>query len=116
MENRSESFDELHLEKDKGIKKYLKDDGLDSYKTESILISCNLYKFNRKNKRQHRSILVTTKHFYNLDLKYIRLISSPLKRKIEIKKIQGVIISTMSSEFTIMVPDEYDYRYSSFDQ
>lgn len=39
-----------------------------------------------------------------------------IKRKILVTKIQGVTYSKMSSEFVIHIPEEYDYRYSSYDK
>ena len=39
-----------------------------------------------------------------------------MKRKIDLKKIKGVTIGTLGSEFVIHVPEEYDYRYSSTDR
>lgn len=39
-----------------------------------------------------------------------------IKRKIMVVKVQGVTYSKMSSEFVIHIPEEYDYRYSSYDK
>ena len=36
-----------------------------------------------------------------------------MKRKIPIKKVFGITIGTIGSEFIMHVPEEYDYRYSS---
>lgn len=72
MEALATQLDELHLHNDKAIQKALDPDGLlfsPSFLTlppEKILSSCALYKFNRKNKRQERKIMVTNKAVYNL--------------------------------------------------
>lgn len=39
-----------------------------------------------------------------------------IKRKISLTKIKATTISTISPEFVLHVPDEYDYRYASFER
>lgn len=102
MDSLASQLDELHLANDKTIAKTLESD-------EKILLSCTLFKFNRKGKRQERNFMLTTKAIYNLS-------KTSIKRRIEVSKVQGVTVSKMGSEFIIHVPDEYDYRYSSFDK
>lgn len=36
-----------------------------------------------------------------------------MKRKIDLKKLKGITVGTLGSEFVLHVPEEYDYRYSS---
>lgn len=39
-----------------------------------------------------------------------------IKRKIPYTKIKAITLSSIGTEFVIHVPDEYDYRYSSYDK
>jgi serum/glucocorticoid-regulated kinase 2 len=36
-----------------------------------------------------------------------------VKRKIPIKRVYGITIGLIGTEFVVHVPEEYDYRYSS---
>lgn len=53
--------------------------------------------------------MVTNQSIYNIDNKKIT-------RKTLMCKISGICISSSGSEFVILVPDEYDYRYASYDR
>ena len=53
--------------------------------------------------------MITNLNIYNLS-------KQTIKRKIPIKKVFGLTIGTIGSEFVIHVPDEYDYRYSSYER
>ena len=77
MEALANQLDELHLQSDKAMQKALDSDGTFLFSSfnfslnfffllEKIFCSCALYKFNRKNKRQERKIMVTNKAVYNL--------------------------------------------------
>ncbi|KAL4426738.1 hypothetical protein ABPG74_006110 [Tetrahymena malaccensis] len=71
---------------------------------DSIAYSDHIEKFNRKNKKQKRSIMITNHFVYNLK-------GLSLKRKIDIQKIKKIIQNRQSYEFILNIPDEYDYRY-----
>lgn len=73
---------------------------------ERILLTCMISKYNRKNKRQERNLMVTSKGVYGMSKK-------TLKRKIPLSKLAGITVSKLGTEFVMHVPDEYDYRYSS---
>ncbi len=92
--------DFLNLSKEKSI--------LKAIKLEKILISCLVFKYNRKNVRQQRSILITDKAVYNLK-------KTSVKRKIPIEFIKGITVSKLGTEFVLHVPSEYDYRYSTLE-
>lgn len=94
-------LDLLKFAKEKSIQKLLEPN-------EAIIMTCSIYKFNRKNKRQERNLMITTKGIYNLS-------KTSLKRKIGINKIHAITVSKQGTEFVIHIPDEYDYRYSSTD-
>jgi len=90
---------------------------------EFVLLSCLIYKYNKRLKRQERSLLITSKAIYNINRQetLINLISffhAPfaIRRKIDIAKLAGLSVSELSTEFVIHVRDEYDYRYSSPDR
>lgn len=101
MDDLIDQLDSLSFNKEKGVLKMLELD-------EKILMTCMISKFNRKNKRQERNLLISTKAVYGLSKK-------TLKRKIPVSKIGGLTVSKIGSEFVLHVPDEYDYRYSSSD-
>jgi serum/glucocorticoid-regulated kinase 2 len=77
---------------------------------ETVKLSASIFKFNKKDKKQERNLVITNKHIFNLGK------SQSVKRKIPIAKVAAITASKVSSEFVIHVPDEYDYRYSSADQ
>ncbi|CAK87907.1 unnamed protein product (macronuclear) [Paramecium tetraurelia] len=96
---KQESWDDLHLANEKSITKILETG-------EQVLFSSLLYKFNEVNKRQERTILITTHNLYNLS-------KLTVKRKIPIKRVYGITVGLIGTEFVVHVPEEYDYRYSS---
>ncbi|EAR82334.2 Serine/Threonine kinase domain protein (macronuclear) [Tetrahymena thermophila SB210] len=71
---------------------------------EQIAYSDHIEKFNRKNKKQKRSLMITNYFVYNLK-------GLSLKRKIDIQKIKKIIQNRQNCEFILNIPDEYDYRY-----
>ena len=86
-------------------------------------MSCLVYKYNKRLKRQERCLLITSKAIYNINKQdflanFISIFNSTfaIKRKIDIAKIAAITVSELSSEFVIHVRDEYDYRYGSTDQ
>jgi len=99
MNSLTATLDELHLSTEKSITKQLDVD-------EKIANSCMVHKFNKRMKRQERSLMITNKAVYNLS-------KTTIKRKIPVTKIVGITVSKMSSEFVLHCPEEYDYRYSS---
>jgi len=73
---------------------------------EDILFSDTVVKINRKDKAQERVLVITDRSVYNLTT------GRKVKRRIDIKRVEGVTVSQISDEFVIHVPDEYDYRMS----
>jgi len=105
--------DELHFQFDQSIKECFEDG-------ELILMSCSLYKYNKRQKCQQRAILITSKAIYNINkfeflAQMISFFKSNyvIRRRINIEKLSAITMSERSSEFVIHVKDEYDYRYSS---
>jgi serum/glucocorticoid-regulated kinase 2 len=73
---------------------------------ESLMLSCKVTKFNKRNRAQERTIVVTTKAILNLKGK-------KQQRRIELASVVGVTKSRHSDEFLVHCPSEYDYRFSS---
>jgi len=122
----TEDYDELKFKESKSIQKALEPNGFSLFTLltqiyiETVILSTLLYKYNKKLKRQERSILITTRAIYNINQKgFLTSLmtvfnkSFKIRRKIEIEKLSGISVSDSSSEFVIHVADEYDYRYAS---
>ncbi|ETO30714.1 hypothetical protein RFI_06406, partial [Reticulomyxa filosa] len=76
---------------------------------EKVIFSDNLIKINKRSKEQERVLLITDKAVYNLKPKEYH----KCQRRIDIDKIVSVSEAKDSDEFTIHVPEEYDYRYKT---
>ena len=74
---------------------------------ETVVFSDSFIKINRKDKQQDRAMLVTTKAVYNCKSSNL----SKCKRRIALTSIEGITQSTVSDEFVLHVPSEYDYRF-----
>ena len=88
---------------------------------EKIILSCKINKHNKYDAIQLRSLLITNRYIYNLDLDdvlpYLLSFIYPkaiIKRKIAIPSIAGITVSSyyLSEEFVIHVSKAYDYRFS----
>jgi serum/glucocorticoid-regulated kinase 2 len=82
-----------------------------------------IFKYNYKNKKQERIIVITNFNLYNLKVPDVfnnfiaKLFSSAImRRKIPLQKIAAVTVSRQGFEFVIHVPEEYDYRYCSIER
>ena len=74
---------------------------------ERIEFSDKILKINKYGFKQERNIIISDKAIYNLKKK-------ALKRRIELKVVQGITLSKVSDEFVIhCCDDDYDYRYIS---
>jgi len=94
-----------------------------SFNTEIIYLSIPIFKYNYKNKKQERIIVITNFNIFNLKVPDVfnnfigKLFSSvKMRRKIPLQKVGGITVSRYGFEFVIHVPDEYDYRYCSFER
>jgi hypothetical protein len=59
MAEPSNSYDQLRLTNDKAINKLLAPN-------ESVILSCKVIKYNKRNKAQQRNLLLTTTSIFNL--------------------------------------------------
>lgn len=99
-------LDRLRLGKNPNVKKMLNKYGSG---LESVVFSSKIVKVNRKERQQVRILLITDFAVYNLKPgDYSRC-----KRRIDLDCIEKMVISTVSDEFVIHVPDEYDYKLRS---
>lgn len=74
---------------------------------EEILFSDTIIKINPYNMYQKRYIIITHLALYNIKKKVI-------KRRIELRNIKGITVSTLTDEFVIHgLNSEYDYLYVS---
>jgi len=76
---------------------------------EVVVYSSQMTKINRKGKEQLRTLLITNKAVYNCMPKNV----SRCKRRIPIKDIASITVSTISDEFVLHIPRDYDYRFKS---
>jgi len=79
---------------------------------EVVRYSNHLIKINRKGKAQLRTLIITNKAVYNCLPKNV----SRCKRRIPIEEIASITLSTLSNEFVLHIPRDYDYRFKSDDK
>ncbi|KAL9653901.1 hypothetical protein ABK040_012960 [Willaertia magna] len=98
--------DYLHLKNNKIFLKINK-----KYNDQDILYSNIITKVNKNLQLQKRNFILTENAIYNLNEKF------KIKRRILLKDIKAITISTMQDSFFILrVPNEYDYFYFSVDK
>lgn len=86
---------------------------------ETLYWSGELLKINKVGKRQVRQFLITSDRFINLghSNEYImNLFTKYIKRSIKIALIEAITYSTLSNNFVLHVPAEYDYHLCSADR
>eukprot|EP01083_Nonionella_stella_P103382 295153_1 len=74
--------------------------------SETIKLCANILKINKRNKKQERVLLLTDKAIYNIK-------SKSIKRRIDLSQIVAITKSSTSTEFTLNIPSEYDYRFDA---
>jgi len=79
---------------------------------ETVLYSNQMIKINRKGKEQTRTLLITDKAVYSCKPKSV----TKVQRKIPLLEIASITLSTISGEFVLHIPREYDYRFKSNDK
>ena len=92
----------------------------DMFGPEYLHVSTKIFKINRKEKKQERIFLLTNVAIYNIKpskdaITKIKQYKISPQRRIDLTKIASITASTSSKEFTINIPEEYDYRYETFD-
>lgn len=107
----AESFDKLHMSEDPECLRMLEVNGVNKPDKERIIYSNQMIKINRKGKEQTRTMLITNKAVYNCKPKNV----SSVQRRIALTEIASVTVSTVSGEFVLHIPREYDYRFKSKD-
>eukprot|EP01084_Bolivina_argentea_P202356 345762_1 len=102
---------------------YLNVKSINNWNTdETVILSTKIFKINKREKKQERIFLLTDKSIYNIkpskdQTTIIKVKNNNIlyQRCINLTNIVSLTISTLSSQFTINIPSEYDYRYQAFD-
>jgi hypothetical protein len=76
---------------------------------EHVVLSSRVGKFNWMGMRQTRILAISSAALYNCTPRK----PYRVKRRIPLAKISSVTLSSLSPEFLIHVPEEYDYRFWS---
>ena len=100
------NLDALGLAQDKDIQTLIKEEGVGN---EVLILSEKVIKINRKGKKQNRYLMITDKGIYNLKPKKYQ----DSQRRVSIKLVGMITLSTQGPEFAIHVPSEYDYHFAS---
>jgi serum/glucocorticoid-regulated kinase 2 len=103
--------DSLGLASNGNCKKMLQKLGENWPEAEKVKLSLSLIKINRKGKEQNRVMLITDKAIYNLMPRDY----SKCRRRIRLENVASVTFSSVTNEFAIHVPEEYDYRFKAAD-
>ena len=96
-----------------------KDVGKILQKNEQLIWSGELFKINKRKRRQVRRFVLTNTRLFNLgDDKFADSFvaffkGNKAKRTVWLKDIQFLTYSTTSNEFVLHIPKDYDYRLSS---
>lgn len=104
-----ENYDRLDMKGNKDCMKMLESQ---SSLTEMVVYSNNLKKINKRGVEQERILLITDRAVYNLMPKN----PGKCKRRIPIEDIGALSLATLSHEFVLHVPNEYDYRFKSLEK
>lgn len=97
--------DKLNFICDKHFQQVLK-------KNETLLWSGDILKINKTGKRQNRDFLITNERVINVGKRgnfFSNLFSKLVKRSFNIDKIRAVTYSSISNNFVLHMPEEYDY-------
>lgn len=105
--------DELEIAKKQSLRSLLS-------KNEKIILSATLTKINKNQKYQERNMIITSANFYNIrnegmlaSVTSLFNSSYMIKRKFDLKLVKAVVYAKLGNEFTIHVPNEFDYRFVS---
>jgi len=105
-------FDRLEMKRNGDCNRMLESLGHNTPDKEVVRYSNQMIKINRKGKEQVRTLLITNKAVYNCMPKNV----SRCKRRIRIEDIASITLSTVSDEFVLHIPSDYDYRFKSGDK
>jgi len=107
----AESYDRLQMKDNPDCQRMLECFGNNKSNKETVVYSNQMIKINHRGKSQSRLLLITNRAVYSCKPKNV----SKCQRRIEIQEIASVTLSTVSGEFVLHVPREYDYRFKSED-
>jgi serum/glucocorticoid-regulated kinase 2 len=104
-----EKGDHLCLAGNHSVQKMLNKHGQNTPLPEIVKFSDFVMKINKREKEQTRVMLITNKAVYNLMPNNY----GKCKRRIAIDELGSITGSSVSDEFVLHVPSEYDYRFKS---
>jgi len=104
-----EKGDHLCLAGNHSVQKMLNKHGQNTPLPEIVKFSDFVMKINKREKEQTRVMLITNKAVYNLMPNNY----GKCKRRIAVDEIGSITGSSVSDEFVLHVPSEYDYRFKS---
>lgn len=107
-----DNVDKMSMKKNPECNRMLELLGENKPEKEVVIYSNQMIKINRRGKEQVRTLLITNKAVYNLMPKHV----NRCKRRIRVEDIASVTLSTVSDEFVLHVPNDYDYRFRSKDK
>ena len=118
--------DTLRFAENDSIQKILSEQGDKSdneEKTEEVLLSVHIIKINKRQKEQERILLLTNTALYNIRASnqwQPKSTPTPLtytcRRRVHLSLIESISIPSsvsVSDEFIVHIPSEYDYRFKS---
>lgn len=118
--------DTLRCAENQCIQKILAEQGDNQPKAEQVILSVHITKINRRGKEQDRILLLTNKALYNLRASrsgqwQCQSTQSShthynCRRRVHLSLIETISIPSslsVSDEFIIHIPSEYDYRFKS---
>eukprot|EP01084_Bolivina_argentea_P180151 311226_1 len=79
--------------------------------SETVKLSGQILKINKRNKSQQRIFVLTDKAIYNIKPK-----NNNIQRRIDLLSISSITTSSKSTEFTINIPSEYDYHFDAVNE
>lgn len=88
-------------------------------KDDILLWSGEAFKINYRSNRQNRDFLITKKQVYNIGKKgnfFIDMFTKTVKRSFSIESIKAITYSTISNNFIMHIPSEYDYYLCTTDK
>ncbi len=88
-------------------------------KDERLLWSGDSLKINKSKRRQKRFFVITDKRLINLGKRgnfLTNIFSKSVKRSMPIEEIKAITYSTLSNNFVVHLPSEYDYYFCTPDK
>lgn len=82
----------------------------DGERSEVVVFSSLVTKFNRKKKAQERIMMITQRAIYNM----VQGRLGQIQRRIPIGTVGGIILAETGDEFVLHISNDYDYHFDSY--